>query len=71
MTGHFISLYDNGASMATVANRQWICQLCGHIYDEAIGDPAQGIAPGTRLEELPDSWCCPDCGASRDDFELV
>jgi len=51
--------------------RQFVCIIDGHIYDEAQGDPAQGIAPGTRFEELPDTWSCPDCGAGKDDFELV
>ncbi|MEH6561784.1 MAG: rubredoxin, partial [Marinobacter sp.] len=36
---------------------------CGHIYDEALGDEAEGFPPGTRFEDIPDDWCCPDCGA--------
>ncbi|MEB3188594.1 MAG: rubredoxin [bacterium] len=51
--------------------RQFVCIIDGHIYDEAQGDPEQGIAPGTRFEELPDTWSCPDCGAGKEDFELV
>ena len=51
--------------------RQFICIIDGHIYDEAQGDPGQGIAPGTRFEDLPASWSCPDCGAGKDDFELI
>ena len=51
--------------------RQFICIIDGHIYDEAKGDPEQGIAPGTRFEDLPATWSCPDCGAGKDDFELV
>ena len=45
------------------------CTLCGYIYDPKIGDPDSGIAPKTPFEELPDSWTCPQCGASKSDFE--
>lgn len=48
--------------------RKFICQVCGHEYDEAVGDPAAGIAAGTRWEELPDDWVCPECGAAKSDF---
>jgi rubredoxin len=45
------------------------CTLCGYIYDPKIGDPDSGIAPNTPFEELPDGWTCPQCGASKSDFE--
>ena len=48
--------------------RTFVCKICDHVYSEAAGDPAAGIAPGTRWEDLPDSWCCPDCGATKADF---
>ena len=38
---------------------------------EALGLPEDGIAPGTRWEDIPDTWTCPDCGVSKDDFELM
>jgi rubredoxin-NAD+ reductase len=44
---------------------------CGHIYDEAEGDPASGIAQGTPWDDVPDDWKCPDCGAGKSDFELT
>lgn len=47
------------------------CILCGWIYDEAAGVPEDNIAPGTRWEDVPESWVCPDCGAMKADFELV
>ena len=52
-------------------HRKWMCLTCGHIYDEAEGDAATGHPPGTRFEDLPLSWRCPDCGAGKEDFELV
>ncbi|WP_250458678.1 FAD-dependent oxidoreductase [Microbulbifer litoralis] len=50
--------------------RVWECQICGWIYDEAKGWPEDGIAPGTRWEDIPDDWNCPECGAAKEDFEM-
>lgn len=47
------------------------CTACGYIYDPAAGDPSQDIKPGTAFEDLPASWCCPDCGLGKDEFEKV
>ena len=51
--------------------KKWVCNICGHVYDEAEGDPEHGIAPGTPFADLPDNWMCPDCGAKKDAFELL
>jgi len=51
--------------------KTWQCVLCAFFYDEAAGIPEEGIAPGTRWEDVPDSWSCPDCGAKKTDFEMV
>ena len=51
--------------------RNWMCVVCGFIYSEADGLPEEGIAPGTRWEDVPDDWTCPDCGVGKDDFEMV
>ena len=48
--------------------KQYKCLQCGHIYDEAEGDPESGIQPGTRWEDIPDDWVCPVCGAEKDNF---
>jgi rubredoxin len=50
---------------------KWECMDCGYIYDPAIGDPENGIEPGTPFEDLPDDWECPDCGAGKDSFEKL
>lgn len=47
------------------------CPNCGFIYDEAAGLPSDGIAPGTRWEDLPEDWFCPLCGQEKDGFETV
>lgn len=51
--------------------RKWICLPCGYVYDESVGDPDTGLAPGTRFDDIPDDWMCPDCGVSKADFELM
>ncbi|NND83278.1 MAG: FAD-dependent oxidoreductase [Gammaproteobacteria bacterium] len=51
--------------------KQWECIVCGWIYDESVGDPDSGIAPGTKFEDIPDDWMCPECGVGKDDFELI
>jgi len=47
------------------------CNTCEHIYDPAEGDPSTGIAPGTPFEALPADWMCPECGATKADFEAM
>jgi rubredoxin len=51
--------------------KKWECIACGFVYDEAEGLPEEGIPPGTRWEEIPDDWCCPDCGMAKEDFEMI
>lgn len=51
--------------------KQYFCLICGFVYDEEKGWPDDGIEPGTRWEDVPDDWFCPECGASKDDFEMV
>ncbi|MFT3759767.1 rubredoxin [Thauera sp.] len=48
-----------------------MCRICGFIYDEAAGLPDEGIPPGTRWEDIPADWTCPECQAGKGDFELV
>jgi len=51
--------------------KKWVCLVCGWIYDEARGWPEDGIAPGTRWEDIPEDWVCPECGVGKEDFEMV
>lgn len=62
---------SKNAPPAAPATRTWLCELCGFIYAEAEGMPAEGIAPGTRWEDIPDTWGCPDCSGSKADFKMV
>lgn len=54
-----------------VQYKTWMCLICGYVYDEAAGAPDEGLAPGTRWEDVPINWTCPECGARKEDFELV
>lgn len=51
--------------------KKWKCIVCGYVYDEAKGSPEEGLAPGTRWADVPEDWCCPDCGTFKSDFEMV
>jgi rubredoxin len=54
-----------------LAMKRFMCLLCGYIYDEVHGCPEEGIPPGTAWDDIPLTWRCPDCGAMKDDFEMV
>ena len=70
MAAHAIQPLSMNTAVAT-AYRTWMCVVCGFIYDEAAGLPEEGIAPETRWEDVPDTWTCPDCGVTKDDFEMM
>lgn len=48
--------------------RRWTCRTCDWVYDEALGLPEDGIAPGTAFESIDADWFCPDCGVGKADF---
>lgn len=51
--------------------KKYMCLICGFIYDEAAGLPEEGIEPGTKWEDIPLSWRCPECGSGKEDFEML
>ncbi len=51
--------------------QKYRCNICGYVYDPEKGEPAAGIAPGTAFEDVPESYECPVCGATKDDFTAV
>ena len=57
--------------VSAAESRTWMCLICGWIYDEATGDPEHDIAPGTPWSAVPMNWTCPECGARKEDFEMV
>ncbi len=50
--------------------QKWRCIMCSYVYDPAVGDPENGVEPGTPFESIPDDWVCPLCGAGKDEFEM-
>jgi rubredoxin len=50
---------------------KWECTACGYIYDPNVGDPTSGIKPGTRFEDLPEGWVCPQCGVGKEFFQKL
>ncbi len=47
---------------------KYVCGFCGYIYDEVLGDPDHGLVAGTRWEDIPEDWMCPDCAVGKNDF---
>lgn len=59
------------SASSTESFKTWLCAVCGLLYDEQDGRPEEGILAGTRWEDVPGDWICPDCGCTKDDFEMV
>jgi rubredoxin len=77
---HHPHLYSNVKRLLTACRpsgislmklKTWMCLICGFIYSEEVGLPDDGIAPGTRWEDVPVNWVCPECGARKEDFEMI
>ena len=50
--------------------KEYICDVCGYIYDPVEGDPDNGVEPGTAWEDVPEDWICPICGVGKEDFSV-
>ena len=50
---------------------KYVCDVCGWIYDEEVGAPDMGIAPGTKFQDLPEDFLCPLCFVGKDMFSEV
>ena len=55
----------------TISMKKYMCLICGWIYDEETGWPEDNIKAGTKWDDVPMNWTCPECGARKDDFEMV
>lgn len=51
--------------------KKYQCTICDWIYDENLGSPKEGIPQGTKWEDVADDWVCPDCGATKAEFDMV
>ena len=47
---------------------KYVCDICGYIYDPEVGDPDNGVAPGTPWENVPEDWGCPLCQVGKENF---
>ena len=47
---------------------KYVCDVCGYVYDPDVGDPDNGIEPGTAWEDVAEDWVCPLCGVGKDSF---
>jgi len=54
-----------------IAYKTWVCLICGWVYDEELGLPEDGLAPGTRWEDIPEDWRCPECDVGKGDFSMI
>lgn len=50
---------------------KWQCTACDYVYEQVKGDPDHGVVAGTSFGSIPDSWVCPECGASKDQFVQI
>jgi Rubredoxin len=55
-------------NLEEITMKKFVCSVCGYVYNPESGDPDNGIAPGTKFEDLPDDWTCPLCGAGKEEF---
>ena len=51
--------------------KRYMRVICGFVYDENLGLLEDGIGPGTKWEDVPLNWCCPDYSARKDEFEMI
>lgn len=57
-----------GATTAEVLAAR--CPGCGYTYEVDAGNELEGFAAGTAWADIPDDWCCPDCGV-REKVDFV
>lgn len=53
---------DLASSSVHAASGSFLCPSCGYVYNEVLGDAREGFEAGTAWQQIPDNWCCPDCG---------
>ena len=63
----YSGFYNNSARRNAIMTK-YVCDTCGYVYDPEVGDPDNGIEPGTAFEDLPEDWECPLCGVGKDEF---
>ena len=62
---------ENNQAIQKEDFKRFMCLLCGYVYDEREGWPEEGIEAGTKWDDVPPNWRCPECGAMKTDFEMM
>ena len=57
--------------LAMLELKTYMCVICGFVYEEEKGLPEEGIEAGTRWQDVPSDWVCPECGAGKEDCDMV
>jgi rubredoxin len=47
---------------------EWVCSVCGYVYDEKSGDDENGVPAGTVFANIHPGWTCPVCRAGKEAF---
>ena len=47
---------------------RYVCEVCGYVYDEEMGEVDHGVAAGTEWANVPEDFVCPLCGVGKDQF---
>lgn len=66
---YIIDISNNYYFKGGIIMQKYVCEPCGYVYDPEVGDPDNGIAPGTPFEALPEDWVCPICGVGKEEFK--
>jgi rubredoxin len=61
-------MWSGKYKLNSIGMERYKCSICGYVYNPEGGEPERGILPGTSFYELPDSYVCPVCGSSKDEF---
>lgn len=64
-----VSGYKN-FSVEKTGNEQYECTQCKYIYNPKFGNEKNGIAKGTKFDDLPEEWNCPVCGEGKEMFQV-
>lgn len=68
--GFFAGAYGGDAS-SLPQNARLECKICWYVYEPTQGDTAWQIPTDTAFADLPEYWCCPQCGSPKQGFLLL
>jgi rubredoxin len=71
MNAPFFTGVDGHTAANLAPTTRLECKICWQVYDPADGDDSRQIPPGTAFKDLPDDWCCPECGSPKNGFLVL